>query len=97
MEDDRKPQRAWRAPEFWLLLVACIASTVGVTGWVVIPLTLAGLSISSLPKYIELWPRAEKVGAQGEWWKTVILSTFNSFAAATAAFAVGRLARWLFW
>jgi len=26
---------------------------------------------SSLPKYIGLWPRAERAGAQAEWWKTV--------------------------
>ena len=97
MEEGGKPQRAWRAPEFWLLLAACFVSMVGVTGWVVVPLTLAGLSISSLPKYIELWPRAERVGAEGEWWKTVMLSTFNSVAAAVAAFVLGRLTRWLFW
>jgi hypothetical protein len=69
----------------------------GVTGWIVIPLTLAGLSISSLPKYIELWPRAERVGAEAEWWKTVGLSFFNSLAAAVAAFVLGNLVRWLWW
>jgi hypothetical protein len=33
---------------------------------------------------------AEKVGAQAEWWKTVALSTFNSCAAAFAAFLLGK-------
>ena len=69
----------------------------GVTGWIVIPLAVAGLSISSLPKYIELWPRAAGVGAQSEWWKTVALSTFNSLAAAVAAFVLGKVVRWLWW
>ena len=50
-----------------------------------------------LPKYIELWPRAERVGAQGEWWTTVALSTFNSLAAAVAAFVLGNLVRWVWW
>jgi hypothetical protein len=66
-------------------------------GPIVIPLTLAGLSISSLPKYVELWPRAERVGAQAEWWKIVGLSFFNSLAAAVAAFVLGNLVRWLWW
>jgi len=37
--------------------------------------------------------RAEKVGAQAEWWKTVALSTFNSLARA--AFLLGNVLRWL--
>jgi ABC-type sulfate transport system permease component len=90
-------QRFWQAPEFWLLLATVFVSMLGVTGWIVVPLTVAGLSISSLPKYIELWSRAEKVGAQAEWWKTVALSAFNSLAAAVAAFVLGNLARWLWW
>jgi hypothetical protein len=32
--------------------------------WVVLPLTLAGLSIDSLPKFVALWPRAQDVGAE---------------------------------
>jgi hypothetical protein len=96
-EEEDKRQSFWRAPEFWLLLAAAGVSTLGVTGWIVIPLTLAGLSISSLPKYVELWPRAERVGAQAEWWKIVGLSFFNSLAAAVAAFVLGNLVRWLWW
>jgi hypothetical protein len=37
------------------------------------------------------------VGAQTEWWKTVALSTFNSLAAAVAAFLLGNVLRWLWW
>ena len=92
-----KRQSFWRAAEFWLLLAAAFVSMLSVTVWIVIPLTLAGLSISSLPKYIELWPRAERVGAQGEWWKTVALSAFNRLAAAVAALVLGNLARWVWW
>lgn len=82
-----------RAPAFWLLFTASIAATMGLAWWVVVPLTLVGLSISSLPKYIALWPRAAKAGAQGAWWRTIALSTFNSLAAAPAAFMVGNLTR----
>ena len=59
------------------------------------PLAVAGLSISSLPKYIELWPRVRAVGAEWEGWKTIALSMFNNVATSVAAFAVGRLSGWL--
>ena len=58
------------------------AGVLGVAWWIVVPLTLAGLSVSSSPKDMELWPRAETVGAQAEWWKTVALSTFNSLGGS---------------
>ena len=97
-DDDRKPLTflgALRAPEFWLLLVAAIAATCGVAWWIVVPLATAGLSISSLPKYVELWPRVRAAGAEWEGWKTVALSIFNSIAASCAAFAMGVVSRWL--
>ena len=96
----RKANKAWRflrEPELWLLLVAAIASSFGRAVWIVVPLTLVGLSISSLPKYIELWPRARDVGAETEWWKTVLLSMLNNLAAACAPYAFGNLSRWLWW
>jgi hypothetical protein len=96
-EEQETLRRWWRAPEYWLLVAAMFVSMVGVAWWIVVPLTMAGLSVSSLPKYIGLWPRAERVGAQAEWWKTVGLSTFNSFAAAVAAFLLGNVLRWLWW
>ena len=98
--DEGKPLtffRALRAPEFWLLLGTAAAGVASGAAWVFIPLCVAGLSISALPKYIELWPRAEKIGAAGEWWKTVALSLFNSTAAASAAFVLGQVARLVFW
>jgi hypothetical protein len=95
--DANKVRSFWRQPEFWPLLVAAFASMFGLTGWIVVPLTLAGLSISSLPKYIELRPRAQSAGAEREWWKTVLLSILNSLAAACAAFLLGNLSRWLWW
>ena len=66
IDDDEKPLtfgRALRTPEFWLLLVTATGSMAGVRWRVIVPLTVAGLSISSLSKYIELWPRARDVGA----------------------------------
>jgi hypothetical protein len=90
-----KVKSFWREPEFWLLLVAALASTFGTAWWLVLPLTVAGLSISSLSKYVELWPRAKIAGAQSEWWKTVLLSTLNSLGAAWGAFVLGKLIRWL--
>ena len=67
-DDDNKPmtvRRALRMPESWLLFVASIAACFGVAWWVVVPLAVAGLSISSLPKYVELWPRVRAVGGMG--------------------------------
>ena len=87
-KEANKAKSFWREPEFWLLLVAALASVFGVAWWVVLPLTVAGLSISSLPKYIELWPRAKAAGAEAEWWKTVLLSTLNNLAAACGAFVL---------
>ena len=60
-------------------------------------MAVAGLSISSLPKYISLWPRARDVGAEGEWWKTVGMSTLNTAGASTAAFVLGWVIKWLWW
>lgn len=96
-QDNNDKPSFWRAPEFWLLLAASFVSMLGVAWWVVVPLTLAGLLVSSLPKYIELWPRAARVGAHAEWWKTVALSTFNSLAAAVAAFVLGKFSGWIWW
>jgi hypothetical protein len=99
-DDDRddKPLtflRALRAAEFWLLLVAALSATCGVTWWIVVPLATAGLSISSLPKYVELWPCVRAAGAEWEGWKTVALSIFNNVAASCGAFVLGVFSRWL--
>jgi hypothetical protein len=47
-------RRALRAPEFWLLVTAALAAAGGLPWSVVVPLTLAGLSIASLTKYVGL-------------------------------------------
>jgi hypothetical protein len=97
-DEDDKPftfRRALRSPEYWLLLVASLAAVGGVAWWIVVPLATAGLCISSLPKYVELWPRVRAAGAEWEGWKTVALSIFNSMAASCAAFVFGIVTRWL--
>ena len=96
-EDDKALtfRRALRAPEFWLLLVTSFAAVGGVAWWIVVPLATAGLCISSLPKYVELWPRVRAAGAEWEGWKTVALSIFNSIAASCAAVVFGIVTRWL--
>jgi hypothetical protein len=89
-------RRALRAPEFWLLVTAALAAAGGLPWSVVVPLTLAGLSIASLPKYAALWPRARRAGAEREWLVTVCLSMLNNLATACAAFLLGIAIRW-FW
>jgi hypothetical protein len=50
---------------------------------------------SSLPKYVELWPRVQRTGAEWEGWKTVALSVFNNIAASCGGFLLGVFSRWL--
>jgi hypothetical protein len=98
--DEGKPFTIWRAlrsPEFYLLLVGCIATVAGVGAWIVVPMLVAGLSISSLPKYLALWPRARRAGAEHEWRRTVTLSMFNNLATSCGAYVLGVVARWLWW
>jgi hypothetical protein len=54
-----------------------------------------GLSIVSMPKYVALWPKAQEVGAEHEWWKTIALSMFNNLACACGVQVIGVFARWL--
>lgn len=96
--DDDRPltvRRALREPEFWLLLVAGVCGGFGVSGWVVVPACMAGLLISSLPKYGKLYPRARAVGAEVAFWATVTASVAIAGIAAGAAFGVGQLIWWL--
>jgi hypothetical protein len=90
-------RRALRAPEFWLLMVTALAGCFGVAWWVALPLATAGLSISSLPKYIAMWPRVRAAGAEWEWWKTVGLSMLNNVGGACAGLLVGVVSRWMWW
>ncbi len=97
MADDGKPFGFWRAlgnAEFWLLLVTALSGALGLMWWVSVPLCVAGISISSLPKYVTLWPRARETGSELEWWKTVGLSMMNALAASSAVFVFGMAARW---
>ncbi len=67
----------------------------GVRWWIVWPLMVAALSISSLPKYVALWPRAQEVGAEFEWWLTVAVSCFNSVAASAGCIVMGWIVAWV--
>jgi len=94
--DDDEPltlRRALRGPEFWLLVATGLAGTFGVPWWLAVPLATIGLSISSLPKYLAMWPRVRAVGAEWEWVKTIALSVFNNLGAACASFLLGMVVR----
>ena len=81
---------AIRSPEFWLLFAAAMAAGFGLSGWISIPATIAGLLISSLPKYLPLYPRAKPVGAVAEFWATVLASILNAPIVGIAIFLLGR-------
>ena len=86
---------AIRSPEFWLLFVAAMAAGFGVSGWISVPATIAGLLISSLPKYLPLYPRTKAVGAEAAFWTTVLASILNATTAGFAAYLLGRATWWL--
>lgn len=81
--------------EFWLLLVGAVCAGFGVTGWIVVPAVMAGLLISSLPKYGPLYRQAQEVGAEVPFWITVLSSVIIALVAALAAFIAGRFTWWL--
>lgn len=97
MGDDEpmKFTRALVAPEYWLLVVVGIGGAAGLSAWIVIPLAVTGLCISSMPKYIALWRRARAVGGGHVWWETVALSMLNNVGAVCAAYLLGVAMRWL--
>ena len=72
----------------------CIAKPVR-PDWVTIPATIAGMLISSLPKYIAIYARAKAVGAVAEFWATVAASVLNAAVIGIAAFVLGRATWWL--
>ena len=88
-------RRALRCPEYRLLIAGAACAMVGVSAWVVMPLLMAALSVASLPKYIELWPKARAAGAARAWWITVGLSTLNNFAASVGTVLLGQATAWL--
>lgn len=81
--------------EYWLLLVAALAAGFGVTAAITVPAVMAGLLISSLPKYSALYPRAKAAGATRIFWLTIAASILNATLAAIAAQILGRLTWWL--
>ena len=93
--DTLAPRSAFRSPEFWLLFVAAMAAGFGVSGWISVPGTIAGLLLSSLPKYLPLYPRAKAVGAVAAFWVTVLASVLNATIVGIATFLLGRAAWWL--
>ena len=99
MKDDEPVtfRRALRAPEFWLLTVTAFGAAAGLQWWIGLPLCIAGLSISALPKYIEMWPRAREVDAEREWVITVALSMFNKLGATCGVYLHGHVVRWIWW
>lgn len=86
---------ALRSGEFWLLFAGALAAGFGVSAWITVPAVAAGLLISSLPKYAELFPRARAVGALAAFWLTVGGSICNAILAGLAATVAGRVISWL--
>ena len=98
--DDEKPLTFWRAlrtPEYWLVLTGAGCAMGGLSSWIVVPSIMAGLTLVSMPRYIELWPLAQATGAERMWWQTVALSMLNNFAAAVACVLLGRFLWWVWW
>jgi hypothetical protein len=88
--------RAFVKAEFWLLVLTAAAGQMGLAWWVCVPLCLAGLSVSSLPKYVQLWPKAREVGGERVWWQSVGISVSGALAASVAAFVFGVALRVVF-
>ena len=89
------PRNVIRSPEFWLLFFAAMAAGFGLSGWISIPATIAGLLILSLPKYLPLYPRAKTVGGVAEFRAAVLASVLNATMVAVAVFLLGRASWWL--
>ena len=87
--------RALRAIEFWIILAASVLGALGVSSWIVIPLGASGLMLCVWPKFDAILPQVWRAGAEGEFVKTLALSTLNSLAVVGAAFTVGAVIAWL--
>lgn len=97
VDDDTSstPRSALRASEFWLLLVVVMAAGFGVSAWITIPACMAGLLISSLPKYVPPYARAKAMGADTAFWSTILGSIAIAATASIAAHLLGRFTWWL--
>lgn len=78
-----------RLAELLLIVGAAVSGLVGLTWYVAVPIGIAGLSISALPKYFMEMPRAKQVGAEGAVWVFVGLSALNSVLAIGLGYLLG--------
>jgi len=95
---DGKPMTFLRALfrlEFWGLLVTAYAGMVGSPILLSIVLCTGILFVSGLYKYVLLWPRMKRIGAQGLFWETLGFSLFNATGAASAAYLFGVFDGWV--
>lgn len=88
-------RRGLRAIEFWIILATSVLGALGVSPWIAIPLGAGGLMLCAWPKYEALLSQVWRAGAEGEFVKTLALSTLNSLAVAGTAFTLGVVIRWL--
>ena len=86
---------ALRASEFWMLLITALSAGFGLSAAITIPACMAGLLISSLPKYAALHEPAKAAGASATFWATILASILIAAAASIAAHVLGRLTWWL--
>ena len=99
MNEELRPDRYWRqirAPEFWLLFAVVLAALLEIAWWITLPLAIAGLAVSTLPKFSAHWLRARAVGAERDWWKRVAHWFLRSVGASIAAFALGHAVGYVF-
>lgn len=74
----------------FLLLVVCAACGFGaVSELLVMPVGMAGLLMSSLPKYLLFWRRATAVDRLGAVKMSIAISVLNAFVAVAAAYGLG--------
>lgn len=78
-------------PEFWLLMVTMVAGMARLDPLLSIGLSILGLSISALPKYVDHLARCRALGLMPQWLGIVALSLLNSAGTAAACYGLGRL------
>ncbi|WBT37810.1 MULTISPECIES: hypothetical protein [Hyphomicrobium] len=80
----------------YLLLVICAVCGLGaVSGLVVVPVGMAGLCVTSLPKYQAFWQRANDVNRLGAVKASMTLSALNALIAVSASYGLGLVLRGL--
>lgn len=81
--------------EYLLLFLCAVCGLGAVSGLVVVPVGIAGLLVSSLPKYMVFWQRGKDVGKLGAVTFSMALSVLNAVVAVAAAYGVGLTLRLL--